>query len=58
MSALAERMGGIKMTEPEDVAAFAIECVEKEQFWMLPEGSNTSGFEQRCADLVARRNPE
>jgi NAD(P)-dependent dehydrogenase (short-subunit alcohol dehydrogenase family) len=58
MSALAERMGGIKMTEPEDVAAFAIECVEKEQFWMLPEGSNTAGLEQRCADLIARRNPE
>jgi NAD(P)-dependent dehydrogenase (short-subunit alcohol dehydrogenase family) len=57
MSALAEAMGGVKMTEPEDVAKFAIECVEKEQFWMLPEGSNTQGFEQRTADVIARRNP-
>jgi NAD(P)-dependent dehydrogenase (short-subunit alcohol dehydrogenase family) len=57
MSELAERMGGVKMTEPEDVAAFAIACVEKEQFWMLPEGSNLTGFEQRTADIVARRNP-
>jgi NAD(P)-dependent dehydrogenase (short-subunit alcohol dehydrogenase family) len=57
MGELAERMGGIKMTEPEDVAAFAISCVEKGQFWMLPEGSNTASFEQRTADIVARRNP-
>jgi NAD(P)-dependent dehydrogenase (short-subunit alcohol dehydrogenase family) len=57
MGELAEKMGGIKMTEPEDVAAFAIACVEKEQFWMLPEGSNTANFEQRTADIVARRNP-
>jgi NAD(P)-dependent dehydrogenase (short-subunit alcohol dehydrogenase family) len=54
MSALAERMGGIKMTEPEDVAAFAVACIEKEQFWMLPEGSDTRGLERRCADIVAR----
>ena len=39
------------------VAAFAIACIEKEQFWMLPEGSNTANFEQRTADIVARRNP-
>jgi NAD(P)-dependent dehydrogenase (short-subunit alcohol dehydrogenase family) len=57
MSELAEKMGGVKMTEPEDVAAFAIECIEKEQFWMLPEGSNTQGLEQRTADIIARRNP-
>jgi NAD(P)-dependent dehydrogenase (short-subunit alcohol dehydrogenase family) len=57
MGALAEAMGGIKMTEPEDVAAFAIACIEKEQFWMLPEGSNTQGLEQRTADIIARRNP-
>jgi NAD(P)-dependent dehydrogenase (short-subunit alcohol dehydrogenase family) len=57
MSALAEQMGGIKMTEPEDVAAFCIACIEKEQFWMLPEGSKVDGFEQRAADIVARRNP-
>jgi NAD(P)-dependent dehydrogenase (short-subunit alcohol dehydrogenase family) len=58
MSELADRMGGVKMTEPSEVAAFAIACVEKEQFWMLPEGSRTEGFEKRCADIVARRNPE
>lgn len=57
MGALAEQMGGIKMTEPEDVAAFAVSCIEKEQFWMLPEGSNLEGFQQRSADIVARRNP-
>ena len=54
MSALAERMGGIKMTEPEDVAAFAVACIEKEQFWMLPEGSDTTALQRRCADIVAR----
>jgi NAD(P)-dependent dehydrogenase (short-subunit alcohol dehydrogenase family) len=58
MSELAERMGGIKMTEPEEVAALAIRCIEQEQFWMLHENSNTASFEKRCADIVARRNPD
>lgn len=58
MSELAERMGGIKMTEPEEVAALAIRCIENEQFWMLHEASETASFEKRCADIVARRNPD
>ncbi|HEY3695261.1 MAG TPA: SDR family NAD(P)-dependent oxidoreductase [Phenylobacterium sp.] len=58
MSELAQRMGGIPMTEPEDVAAFAIGCIEKEQFWMLPEKTDTNGLEKRTADILARRNPD
>jgi NAD(P)-dependent dehydrogenase (short-subunit alcohol dehydrogenase family) len=54
MSALAERMGGLKMTEPDDVAAFAIACIENETFWMLPPGSDTTALERRCAEIVAR----
>jgi NAD(P)-dependent dehydrogenase (short-subunit alcohol dehydrogenase family) len=58
MSALADSRGGTKMTEPQDVAAFAISCVENDQFWMLHPDSKTANFEKRTADIVARRNPE
>lgn len=57
MGALAEQMGRVTMTEPHEVAAFALQCIEREQFWMLPEGSATAGFEARTADVLARRNP-
>jgi NAD(P)-dependent dehydrogenase (short-subunit alcohol dehydrogenase family) len=58
MSDLAERMGGIKMTEPEEVAELAIACVENEQFWMIHPDSKMAGFETRTADILARRNPQ
>ena len=57
MSDLAEAMGRIKMTEPDEVAAFAIRCVENDQFWMLPEGSNLDKFRVRFESVVNRSNP-
>jgi NAD(P)-dependent dehydrogenase (short-subunit alcohol dehydrogenase family) len=57
MASLAEQMRGGQMVEPEDVAAFAIQCIENEQFWMLPERTSTTAFEQRYAGILARRNP-
>lgn len=57
MSDLAERMGGIEMTEPDDVAAYCLSCVKKDQFWMLHPESGMDGFEARVASLRERRNP-
>ena len=57
MSALADQMGRIAMTEPSEVAAFAVSCIESEQFWMLPEKTNTQGFEDRAQSLLKRANP-
>jgi NAD(P)-dependent dehydrogenase (short-subunit alcohol dehydrogenase family) len=57
MSDLAERMGGVEMTEPDDVAAYCLECVKKDQFWMLHPESSLDGFEARAASLRERRNP-
>jgi NAD(P)-dependent dehydrogenase (short-subunit alcohol dehydrogenase family) len=57
MSDLAERMGGIEMTEPDDVAAYCLACVKKDQFWMLHPESGMDGFETRVANLRERRNP-
>jgi NAD(P)-dependent dehydrogenase (short-subunit alcohol dehydrogenase family) len=57
MSDLAERMGGIEMTEPDDVAAYCLECVKKGQFWMLHPDSGMDGFETRVASIRDRANP-
>lgn len=58
MADLAERMGGIEMTEPDDVAAYCLECVKKGQFWMIHPDSDMGPFEQRTKEIVARRNPQ
>lgn len=57
MSDLAERMGGVEMTEPDDVAAFCLACVKKGQFWMIHPDSAMDGFEARAREIVARANP-
>ncbi len=57
MSDLADRMGGIEMTEPDDVAAYCLECVKKGQFWMIHPESDMAPFQQRADEIVARRNP-
>ena len=50
-------MGGGEMTEPDDVAAYRLECVKKDQFWMLHPESSLDGFETRAASIRDRRNP-
>jgi NAD(P)-dependent dehydrogenase (short-subunit alcohol dehydrogenase family) len=57
MSDLAERMGGIEMTEPDDVAAYCLSCVKNDQFWMLHPDSGMDGFEARVVSLRERKNP-
>jgi NAD(P)-dependent dehydrogenase (short-subunit alcohol dehydrogenase family) len=57
MSDLAERMGGIEMTEPDDVAAYCLACVKQDQFWMLHPESGMDGFETRVSSIRERRNP-
>lgn len=55
---LAVQMGGIELNQPEEVAEFTLECMGKEQFWMIHPEYDIQPFEQRCQDIVARRNPE
>jgi hypothetical protein len=57
MEDLAKKYGNVPITEPEDVAAFAVQCIEEERFWMLPEGMDTEAFEARAASLLKRSNP-
>ncbi|MBM3594906.1 MAG: SDR family NAD(P)-dependent oxidoreductase [Alphaproteobacteria bacterium] len=57
MSDLAERMGGIEMTEPDDVAAYCLACVKQDQFWMLHPESGMDGFETRVSSIRERSNP-
>jgi NAD(P)-dependent dehydrogenase (short-subunit alcohol dehydrogenase family) len=57
MADLAKKYGDVPITEPEEVAAYALSCIEDERFWMLPEGFDTQAFEARAASLLSRTNP-
>lgn len=54
------RTTGLKMalTEPEEVASFAIEGVRQGKFWLLPESADGDlKVSERTANLLARANP-
>ncbi|MDX3885829.1 MAG: SDR family NAD(P)-dependent oxidoreductase [Sphingomonas sp.] len=54
------RTTGLKMalTEPEEVAAFALEGIRAGRFWLLPESSeNDDKLRERMTTLLARANP-
>ena len=54
------RTTGLKMalTEPEEVASFAIEGVRLGKFWLLPESADGDlKVSERTANLLARTNP-
>ncbi|ARS27673.1 SDR family NAD(P)-dependent oxidoreductase [Sphingomonas sp. KC8] len=54
------RTTGLKMalTEPEEVASFAIEGVRQGQFWLLPESADGDAkVIERTENLLARANP-
>lgn len=54
------RATGLKMqlTEPEEVASFALEGVRQGKFWLLPESAEGDArIEKRTATLLARENP-
>jgi NAD(P)-dependent dehydrogenase (short-subunit alcohol dehydrogenase family) len=57
METLAVQMGDMPITEPHEVADFALECIEKDRFWMIHPEFDIEPFAQRCKDIVARRNP-
>ncbi len=52
---------GLKMqlTEPDEVAAFALEGVKQGKFWLLPASEDTdTHIHKRSASILARENPE
>jgi NAD(P)-dependent dehydrogenase (short-subunit alcohol dehydrogenase family) len=54
------RATGLKMqlTEPEEVAAFAIEGIRAGRFWLIPDSESTDEmFLARSKNIVARENP-
>lgn len=54
------RTTGLKMalTEPDEVASFAIEGVRQGKFWLLPESADGDlKVSERTANLLARANP-
>lgn len=55
------RTTGLKMalTEPEEVAAFALEGIRNRKFWLLPDSAeNDQKITERIDALLARMNPE
>lgn len=59
MKALAESAGvDFKLTEPEEVAAMAIEGIKNDRFWILSElGKSDENLETRTRSIRERKNP-
>lgn len=58
MADLAQQNGGVPVTEPEEVAAFALEGVAAGRFWLLPESERSDGnIRRRTESILARTAP-
>lgn len=58
MADLARQNGGVPVTEPEEVAAFALEGVAAGRFWLLPESERSDGnIRRRTESILARTDP-
>jgi NAD(P)-dependent dehydrogenase (short-subunit alcohol dehydrogenase family) len=55
MSELAQQNGGVPVTEPEEVAAFALDGVAAGRFWLLPESERADGNIRRRTDSILAR---
>jgi NAD(P)-dependent dehydrogenase (short-subunit alcohol dehydrogenase family) len=60
MKALAESAGvDFKLTEPEEVAAMALEGLREDRFWIIsPLGRSDESLRARTQSILERRNPE
>ncbi len=48
----------LQLTEPEEVAAFAIASIQQGKFWLLPESKEGDDlFKARVDTILSRRNP-
>ena len=48
----------LKLTEPDEVSAFALDGVRAGRFWLLPEsGENDVLIAARTEQILARRDP-
>ena len=59
MQQLAESSGrALKLTEPEEVAAYTLEGIRNDQFWIFPPGDNQKDkLRARTNSILERRNP-
>lgn len=56
MAELAQQNGGVPVTEPEEVAAFALDGVAAGRFWLLPESERSDGNIRRRTDSILARS--
>lgn len=48
----------LKLTEPEDVASFALEGIQSGRFWLIPQSEDNDMLIQRRTDeIIGRRDP-
>ena len=59
MEELAKSAGiGFQLTEPDEVAAMALEGVREGRFWILSrEGKSDASLRRRTESILARENP-
>jgi NAD(P)-dependent dehydrogenase (short-subunit alcohol dehydrogenase family) len=55
MMELAQQNGGVPVTEPEEVARFALDGVAAGRFWLLPESERADGNIRRRTDSILAR---
>jgi NAD(P)-dependent dehydrogenase (short-subunit alcohol dehydrogenase family) len=59
MAELAQQSGGVPLTEPEEVADFALACIREGRFWMLPASERTeSNIRARAQTMIDRLDPQ
>jgi hypothetical protein len=58
MTELAQQNGGVPVTEPEEVANFALDGVADGLFWLLPESERIdNNIRRRTDSILARAEP-
>jgi NAD(P)-dependent dehydrogenase (short-subunit alcohol dehydrogenase family) len=59
MGQLAKLVGKIQLTEPSEVAAYTLEGIRNDQFWIMPPSeSQDARVRERCDSILRRSNPQ
>lgn len=56
MAELAQQNGGVPVTEPEEVANFALDGIAEGKFWLLPQSERSDGNIRRRTDSILARS--
>jgi hypothetical protein len=59
MGQLAKVVGKIQLTEPSEVAAYTLEGIRNDRFWIMADSeSQDQRLKDRCDSILNRTNPQ